>query len=97
MAFGKKQDGSGPVTPPDPKERRDTGRTAVYRNAELYFSGSQVPCIARDVSEKGCLIGLEAVETLPDQVEIRLNTSLGLRAAQIVWREDNEAGLEFVT
>ena len=81
-----------------PGDKRQADRDTVYRNVRVFLhDGSVVQCIARDVSPNGCKIAGNGVGSLPDHVEISMDMGAKMISADIVWRNESEAGLAFVS
>ena len=97
MAFGKRPSAEGPVSPPKrPGDKRQGDRSQVYKNAQILLADSStVECIAKNVGPDGCMISVLGAEGLPDDLLIRLDTASPYRAASIIWREKDEAGVQF--
>ena len=101
-SFGKRAAVSDKVTP-DKKpaklgDKREQERAPVFKNGKIVLSDhSAVECVARNVSEKGCLISAAGAENLPDEVTFHLDAISRPRRAKVIWREQGEAGLEFLT
>ncbi len=101
-SFGKKaapaRTPSKKAGPAKPGDKRASERKAAYKNCKIILSDrSVVDCIARNVSEKGCLISAAGAENLPEELVIQLDVISAPRRAKIVWVERGEAGIEFVS
>lgn len=96
--FGKrKTPAPGQKAPKPPGEKRESVRKTAFKNAQLIFPDEGVQsCIARDISPEGCRISLMGAENLPDDLLIKLDAVTRPKLARIVWREGDEAGLEFL-
>ncbi len=99
--FGKRAVASGKVEPKPrltkPGDKREQDRTPVFKNGKIILSDhSIVECVARNFSEKGCLISAAGAENLPQEVVFQLDAISRPRRAKVIWREQGEVGLEFL-
>lgn len=98
--FGKRKSAGGLAQPQRlvrPTDKRADERAPAFRKAKLIISGNtELECAVRDVSDHGCMVSLFGAENLPDQVTIKLDPATPRRAARVVWREERDAGLEFL-
>ena len=98
--FGKRNtspDGAAPKRLQRPTDKRQGIRAPSFRYAKVYISGNtELECAVRDVSQSGCMVSLLGAENLPDELSVRLDPSQPRRKARVAWRENLEAGLEFL-
>lgn len=98
VGFGKRKapaPGQKPLNAPG--DKRDAVRVSAFKNAQLILSDQAVQsCIARDISEDGCRISLMGAENLPEDLLIKLDAVTRPKLAKIIWRDGDEAGLQFL-
>ena len=78
-------------------ERRRHQRKRVYYGGMVAFNArnSTLDCVVRNFSQRGAKIEFENSTMLPDRVDFEIERrSLSCRA-QLVWRDQNTAGLMF--
>ena len=77
-------------------ERRRHQRNRVYYGGMVAFNArnSTLDCVVRNFSQRGAKIEFENSTMLPDRVDFEIERSLSCRA-QLVWRDQNAAGLVF--
>ena len=78
-------------------ERRQSPRSRVYYGGLVAFNArnSTLACVVRNFSHRGAKIEFENSTMLPDRVDFEIERrSLSCRA-QLVWRDQNAAGLVF--
>ncbi len=90
--------GDTPAPPPRPPgEKREMDRAPTFKNAHIVLMDrSTLECVARNVSEKGCMVSAPGAENLPDKLSICLGPGSPAKPAKVIWREDGEAGLKFL-
>lgn len=77
-------------------ERRQNDRFAASYNAEVrYRSGRKLELPVLDISLGGCMVDARAWSIRPGEpISIKL-PGLGYQAAELVWIEDERAGIVF--
>ena len=78
-------------------ERRHYPRNRVYYGGMVAFNGrnSTLDCLVRNFSQRGAKIEFENSAMLPDRVDFEIARRGLSRAARLVWRDQNTAGLAF--
>lgn len=86
-----------PELPRRPTDKRHEDRETAFKNAQIFIGGGKaLSCAVRNVSEDGCMISLLGAENLPEELQIRLDPAHPRQHARVVWRDHNDAGLEFL-
>ena len=78
-----------------PQNQREVPRTPTYKPAFL-FTGAGAPlgkCIVKDISECGAKLVFSTKEELPNS--LLLTIGMDRRQCRLVWRRDQELGVEF--
>jgi PilZ domain len=97
--FGKRKTASSGAAPKltRPTDKRGSDRTAAFKNAKVFIGGhTALDCAVRNLNQEGCMVSLLGAENLPDEVTIRLDPSQPRRRARVAWRDQNDAGLQFL-
>ncbi|NOX94440.1 MAG: PilZ domain-containing protein [Alphaproteobacteria bacterium] len=98
-AFGKRPaaKGSAPPKPTRPTDKRQGERTASFKSGQVFIGANKaLDCAVRNLSKEGCMISLFGAENLPDDVEISVTLGQPRRKARVTWRDQQDAGLEFL-
>ena len=79
-------------------EKRKFRRRRVLREGRLILAPGSTPikCIIRDESEGGAKLRVPAQVTLPQSFSLVFVTEGKMYLAQLVWRRDDDAGIQFV-
>ncbi|MGE0565358.1 MAG: PilZ domain-containing protein [Pseudolabrys sp.] len=79
------------------KESRRAPRARTLLRGVVYYDSRSVSvdCTVRDLSESGARITLDAMATVPDQVEISIPQKQRIFPATVRWRDGFELGVSF--
>jgi hypothetical protein len=80
------------------QERRRFIRTAILKNARLFFGeSSMVDCVVYDLAKGG--VGIEVSDEifLPRALDLTFDGGRSIRPCRRVWCNCSKAGLEFVS
>ena len=79
-------------------EPRKSTRARTMLGAQIIFNNraSTVDCQIRNMSEEGAKIVLNDHMTVPQRFEFHVPQKGRSYKAKVIWRQDNEAGLEFL-
>jgi len=97
--FGKRSavKGSAPPKISRPTDKRQGDRTASFKNGQIFIGANKVlDCAVRNLSGEGCMISLFGAENLPNEIQISLTLGQPRRKARVTWRDQQDAGLEFL-
>ena len=97
--FGKRSaaKGSAQTKPARPKDKRQGDRTASFKNGQIFIGANKVlDCAVRNISNEGCMISLFGAENLPDEIKVSVTLGQPRRKARVTWRDQQDAGLEFL-
>jgi hypothetical protein len=75
--------------------RRHERATALYSGSLHHDGVSAADCVVRDISAGGARVMLERLIAAPEHCVLDID-GVGLFPSKIVWRRDNEAGLQFL-
>ena len=81
----------------EPDDRRGNPRRRVVKAAKVAF-GDYVfvrDAALRDVAPNGARIRVAGIDQLPDEFHVILVAEKSMRKAHVVWRSDDEVGVEF--
>ena len=78
-------------------ERRHVSRSRVIYGATIAYNQQQstMDCVVQNYSDAGAKLVLDNPASLPDRIDIVINRKGRAFAANIVWRNEKEAGLSF--
>ena len=78
-------------------ERRSVGRTPASKGALLFFSAQRgvFACEARDVTNAGAQIKLNALNVLPPNFELSFDNFRTVRKCRLIWRRGDFIGIAF--
>jgi hypothetical protein len=78
-------------------ERRSKGRTAINRDALMFFAGHADvhSCTVRDVTNDGAGIRLSGLNILPSEFGISFDRFRTMRLCRLVWRDGDFVGATF--
>jgi hypothetical protein len=82
-------------TPPDGVERRRHRRVPLLHSATLRDGERVIDCLIRDISTSGARLDIPQPPALPDTVVLDI-AEAGLLNGRIVWRQEGQAGFEFL-
>ncbi len=79
-------------------DKRRSQRQALKYPAKIDIgSGMQVPCLLSDVSASGARLTLQSPGDIPEQFALLLAAEHGVqRECKVMWREENQLGVEFI-
>jgi hypothetical protein len=89
---------SPPLIPVDDLfERRSKGRTAINRNALMFFMGHAAvhPCCVRDITNDGAGIRLNGLNIVPSDFGISFDNFHTMRRCRLIWRDGDFLGAAF--
>lgn len=80
------------------RERREFQRGRTYLGARLAFNNQYcaVDCLVRNMSQNGAKLVFEGTVLLPGEFEITLPQKGESRRARIVWRAQDQVGINFL-
>lgn len=76
-------------------ENRATARRKILKTAAIEFSGTSLPCVARNVSETGAALEVKSPLWFPDQFTLVIESEALRRGCRIVWRRERRIGVTF--
>lgn len=87
-----------PAEPEEAPENRTTARPNTYRVASVtYPSGYVRKGVVVDISETGARLRFSQRGGLPERVTLKIEGRAGALEADVVWQEDSDAGVHFVS
>lgn len=80
-------------------ERRSIPRTSIQRDVLIFFAGQVgvLSCCVRDVTNVGAGIRLNNLRIVPLDFELSFDNFRTIRNCHLVWRNDDFAGVKFLT
>jgi hypothetical protein len=80
-------------------ERRSIPRTIIKRDVLIFFAGQigVLPCCVHDVTNLGAGINLNNLRIVPLEFELSLDNFRTTRKCHLMWRNDDFAGVKFLT
>ena len=79
------------------QEQRATRRSKTYLGASIGFNQFlPTDCIIRNLSERGAMLQLDNVSTMPNEFSLTVPVKGKSYRAKMVWRQLGRAGLSFV-
>jgi hypothetical protein len=78
-------------------ERRAVGRTTIYRNVLMFFTGHDRvhPCCVRDASNLGACIRLNGLSIVPSEFGISFDNFRTMHRCRLIWRDGDFVGARF--
>jgi hypothetical protein len=79
-------------------ERRSEPRSRTLKAGRIVFNrrASVVTCTIRNMSSKGAKLVVSSQAGLPNSFELELESGGPPRSCRVIWRRDNEIGVNFV-
>ena len=81
------------------EEKRATTRRRTLRAAKIVYGDYRyiVDCVVRDTSSGGLRIRCDHAHEIPQDFFIFDPTEQSLRRTEVIWRRENELGLQFTS
>jgi methyl-accepting chemotaxis protein len=77
-------------------ERRRSARSRIFKNAKLIIGkSSAIDCVVRNLTNVGARVVVSNTTDLPERLEMTFDSGQTIRPCRIVWRTQNETGMEF--
>lgn len=86
----------GAVLPVPPERRAEDRQTTLLRIGKLMVAGEQRLCMIRNISAAGAMLKLYQPIAVGAAVEVEITPDQPV-AAQVIWAEENMAGIAFAT
>jgi hypothetical protein len=79
------------------EDQRDSRRQRIYKEGHIITldNKSVVNCAVRDLTSTGARLKAGDQASVPPQFRLRIGQEATMRAARVVWRRGNEAGILF--
>lgn len=80
------------------EERRQAQRLRTYLAGQINFHArcSRLECLVRNMSLNGARLIFPRPAAIPDTFNVAIPQRNEIRRARIIWRNEKEAGIEFV-
>lgn len=80
-----------------PEDRRTSARRALIRAARSTFDGPQSPieCVLLDISPGGARLRVHRINEFPERFTLHVESEGLARVGRVVWRKDDEVGVQF--
>lgn len=80
------------------EDRRKSQRGQTYLGGQIVFNGraSTLDCLIRNFSSEGAKISFGDGVALPLEIEVTIHRRAETRRARIVWRNETQAGIQFI-
>lgn len=78
-------------------ERRKSTRLRVLKNVKLIIGESSiVDCVVGNLTSVGARVMISNTIKLPERLEMTFDNCQTVRSCRIVWRTQNETGIQFL-